>query len=174
MDQNFKRKRTGVILIAGIAVIAFIFILMLTSSSPKPDTSADQPETTTATTPTTSPVPANSSPSDSQDAGKVTTDYLTSYGVTSQQLDALQEAIFKFAQSKGLNVRDATIDKSNIKHIPPAGSQDYHVYAFTLYLGDATYNAQMQAISVFRARLTLTNPQNNQQVFDSGVVSSAD
>lgn len=173
MDPNFKRKRMGVILLAGIAVLAFIAVLIATGSGPEPEpVTQEQGSSQNAETPITNPVSPTANP-ETAASRKVTIDYLTSYGITTQQITSLQKALYTFAQPRKYDMRNIMTDSGSIKHNFPATPDQNHTYDFPVSFGDNTFQANLEVIGIYRVRLILKDPSNGKQIYDSGVVNGS-
>ncbi len=108
-------------------------------------------------------IQASSTPTTTQPTNNL--DSFGNYGLTSVQLNELMQAFLKFAPNTQ-NIQAATPHYTY-------GSDGTSTLSFVVHLDKAAYLAQVTTNDLTSVRLTLKNPSNQKQVFDSGIVGTS-
>lgn len=94
-------------------------------------------------------------------------DTLLDHGISSQQLDELQEAIHLYANSLKPPTKEATVDTDSLRRPPRDPSADVFSLFFTLSFDKVSYNAKIEYSGLTFMRLLLYDQKTGAQVFDS-------
>ncbi|HSX02850.1 MAG TPA: hypothetical protein VLI05_06095 [Candidatus Saccharimonadia bacterium] len=145
--------RTRLIII-GAAIIAVIvgIILMIAQSASHP---AASPSPTVATY-------KNSGPS------YVGISLLSDRGFTDQQVAGVKFALYRFFKQVGQNPKQVTI--TNAVHVHYRNVATDYLTFDVLLSNNANYHARADYTDLESTKVTITDPQSNKTLFDSGVV----
>jgi hypothetical protein len=103
----------------------------------------------------------------------VNEDALINDGVTTEQIDSMEQAFFLFDKT----AKSVTIDASSVQQAPvnPASTSSIFTMNFTVTIDQTTYQAQLNynEDDLASIELFLTNSQGT-QVYDSGVINTSE
>jgi hypothetical protein len=143
MNNNRKLYAAG--LVAAVIIIGVLFVAAAAKNKPK-------------ATPT--PTPA--------EATYTGTENLLARGMSSQQLEDMEFAFYRFF--RGQNVKPAEVSISGVDHFHDGNADPTDALTFKADVDSKAYQGKVTYSDIDSIRLYLTDPVTHQQVFDSGVV----
>jgi len=181
MYPQQRPSRAKVLAITGLGFLFVVIVIIgFTSlaSQPKPVTIGDENDPSSSSSNKTSPdvaVDKSKPTSNANNPNKVPVTSLSANGVSSGQLNALQQGLYKFSQAKKKDITTVAIDKTTIKHIVPDinAGQYNHIYSFTVFFGDNdTYDAKFVIGGLNIGRLYMYSHGTTNLLFDSQTIDS--